>query len=100
MNKAQEVEKEIRLFHKKWIAEYLAKVIEIEHRIYGNENTNSYNAVYNGCTDVINYGNEEMEEIYDMVDKILEEKYQLIFAHKELDKPVYLVDLSEDVSKC
>lgn len=97
VDKTQEVEKEIKLFHKYWLAVYISRVIETEHRIYGNEKASSYNAVYNSCLDVINYNYEEKKEIYDLVDDILEEKYRLLFAHNNLDKPVYLVDLNEEV---
>lgn len=97
VDKTQEVEKEIKLFHKYWLAVYISRVIETEHRIYGNEKANSYNAVYNSCLDVINYNDEEKKEIYDLVDDILEEKYSLLFAHNKLDTPIYLVDLNEEV---
>ena len=100
VDKTQEIEKEIREFHKYWLAVYIARVIETINRTCGNENASSYNAVYNSCQDVINYTNEEKEEIYELVDNILEEKYMLLFAHKELDKPIYLVDLNEEVEKC
>ena len=35
-----------------------------------------------------------MQEIYKNVDSILEEKYDLFFAHNEKDQPIYLVDIS------
>ena len=42
----------------------------------------------------INYSEKEQEEIYKNVDSILEEKYDLFFAHNEKDEPIYLVDIS------
>lgn len=34
MSKFEKMEKEIREFHKLWLAEYIAKTIEVKHRIY------------------------------------------------------------------
>lgn len=34
MSKFEQAEREIREFHKVWLAEYIAKMIEIKHRIY------------------------------------------------------------------
>lgn len=101
MKKTIQVEKEMREFHKVWFSEYVAKVLEIEHRVYGNNACNSYNAVYSSCIDAIIYSEEEKEEIYEIVDSILTNKYKLLFAHNNLDESTYLVDISDkDVSKC
>ena len=37
MSKIEIVENEIRTFHKSWLAEYVAKAIEIYNRIYIDE---------------------------------------------------------------
>ena len=96
MNKEQQLENEIRQFHKQWIAEYIAKVIELKYRIYGNDKNNSYTAIYNSCRDTLVYSLEERKQIYQQVDDILTNKYQLIVANCAFDDEcIYLVDIGE-----
>lgn len=51
MSKMEIVEKEIRTFHKSWLAKYVAKAIEIYNRIYIDEDIGSYQQIYNSCLD-------------------------------------------------
>lgn len=51
MSKMEQVEKEIRTFHKSWLAEYVAKAIEIYNRVFFDENIRSYQQIYNSCLD-------------------------------------------------
>lgn len=71
MSKMEIVENEIRTFHKSWLAEYVAKAIEIYNRIYIDEDIGSYQQIYNSCLDEFIYSDEERKEIYDLVDDIL-----------------------------
>lgn len=96
MNKNKLVEQEIKQFHQQWIAEYIAKVVEIEHRIYGNEKGHSYKSIYKSCLDTITYNKKEQEDIYKHVDDILTNDYQLIIVNGAFDEDIiYLVDLNE-----
>ena len=47
MSKFEKMEKEIREFHKLWIAEYIAKTIEVKHRIYKKDELESYKYFFN-----------------------------------------------------
>ena len=96
MKKRKQFEKEIRQFHKQWIAEYIAKVIELKYRIYGNNKNDSYTSIYNSCSDTLIYSLEERKQIYQQVDDILTNKYQLIVANCAFDEEcIYLVDIDE-----
>ena len=89
------IEQEIKQFHKIWFAEYIAKALAVEYKFNGNSHSITYNKVYDSCFDKINYSEKEKEEIYQNVDDILTNKYNLIFAHNNRDESVYLVDISE-----
>lgn len=89
------IEQEIRQFHKMWFAEYIAKVIATNYKYNENNNSTTYNQIYEGCFDTIKYSFEDMNEIYQNVDDILANKYKLIFAHNNKDEDIYLVDISD-----
>ena len=97
MSKYDKVEREIREFHKRWLAEYIAKTIEIKHRIYKKDNLESYKYFYNSSEESFIYSKEEEREIYNMVDSILTGKYNLLVANNAFDdKHIYLVDLGKE----
>lgn len=77
MSKFEKMEKEIREFHKLWLAEYIAKTIEIKHRIYKKDELESYKYFSNSSEDSFIYSKDEEREIYNLVDSILTEKYNL-----------------------
>lgn len=97
MSKIEIVENEIRIFHKSWLAEYVAKAIEIYNRVYIDEDIGNYQQIYNSCLDEFIYSDEERKEIYDFVDDILTRKYGLLIANNAFDgKHIYLVDLRKE----
>ena len=97
MSKYEKAEREIRDFHKRWLAEYIAKTIEVKHRIYKRNNLESYQYFYNSSEDSFIYTKEEEREIYNLVDSILTEKYNLLVANNAFDdKHIYLVDLGKE----
>lgn len=97
MNKFKKVEQEIRAFHKRWLAEYIAKTIEIKYRVYNNNNLESYSRFYNSCEDSFIYSKEEELDIYNMVDSILTNEYNLLVANDAFnDNNIYLVDLRKE----
>lgn len=77
MSKFEMMEKEIREFHKLWLAEYIAKTIEIKHRIYKKDELESYKCFYNSSEDSFIYSKDEEREKYNLVDSIFTEKYNL-----------------------
>lgn len=80
--------------HKQLVTRFIAEMIYIHYKYFKNENFETYEQMYNSSMQVINYDNESQDEIYKNVDSILEEKYDLFFAHNEKDEPIYLVDIS------
>ena len=70
MSKFEQAEREIREFHKVWLAEYIAKMIEIKHRIYKKAAVEDYKYFYNSSEDSFVYNKEEEREIYNHVDSI------------------------------
>ena len=97
MSKYDKAEREIREFHKRWLAEYIAKIIEVKHRIYKKDDLESYKYFYNSSEDSFIYSKEEEREIYNMVDSILTGKYNLLVANNAFDdKHIYLVDLGKE----
>lgn len=97
MSKYEKAEREIREFHKVWLAEYIAKTIDVKHRIYRKDDLESYKYFYNSSEDSFIYSKEEEREIYNMVDSILTEKYNLLVANNAFDDThIYLVDLGKE----
>ena len=97
MSKYNKAEREIREFHKRWLAEYIAKTIEVKHRIYKKNNLESYKYFYNSSEDSFIYTKDEEREIYNLVDSILIGKYNLLVANNAFDdKHIYLVDLGKE----
>lgn len=97
MSKFEKMEKEIREFHKLWLAEYIAKTIEVKHRIYKKDELESYKYFFNSSEDSFIYNKDEEREIYNLVDSILTDKYNLLVANNAFDdKHIYLVDLGKE----
>lgn len=97
MSKFENMEKEIREFHKLWLAEYIAKTIEVKHRIYKKNELESYKYFFNSSEDSFIYNKDEEREIYNLVDSILTDKYNLLVANNAFDdKRIYLVDLGKE----
>ena len=93
MSKEDLIEQEIRQYHKQWFAEYVAKTLEIEHRINGGDKCNSIKIAYNCCLDTIVYTDEEIKEIYQQVYSILQNKYKFIIAGcMDDERHIYLVN--------
>lgn len=96
MSKYDLIEQEIRQYHKQWFAEYVAKTLEIEHRINGGDKCNSIKIAYNCCLDTIVYSDEEVKEIYKHVYDILQNKYKFMIADCMNDeRHIYLVSTKE-----
>ncbi len=97
MSKFEKMEKEIREFHKLWLAEYIAKTIEVKHRIYKKDELESYKYFYNSSEDSFIYNKDDEREIYNLVDFILTDKYNLLVANNAFDdKHIYPVDLEKE----
>ena len=97
MSKFEKMEKEIKEFHKVWLAEYIAKMIEIKHRIYKQAKVESYKYFYNSSEDSFIYSKDEEREIYNNVDRILTNSYNLLVANNAFDDThIYLVDLGKE----
>ena len=81
-------------YYKRLLAQYIAYQIVLDHIYYGNEKADCYNQIYHSSWDIIEYTELEKEEIYQMVDEIVEKDYDYIFAHNYKTEPIYLVKVS------
>ena len=98
MSKIDKIEKELKEFHKQLLAEYIAKAIETTHRVYKKDDLECYKFFYNSSGDTFIYSEKEQEEIYNLVDSILTNKYSLLVANDAfVDNHIYLVDLRWEV---
>ena len=84
-----------RLF-KKWFIPYVAEVIQLDYKVYGNKNSKSYNNILDICLNNIQLTSEEQEEIFDEIDYLLTRKYDLMIANASKDEKLYIVDLKKE----
>ena len=88
-----DLEKELLECRLKWIIQYVANVIAIYRKYQGLELDISYNQLFSICRNNFSCTVEEEEIIYQLVDDLLNQEYDLLIANK--DKLV-LVDLMEN----
>ena len=88
------MKKEEELSHRMFLANFIADMIYIHFKHFKNEKFETYEQMYNSSMQFIQYDDEVQDEIYKHVDSILEEKYDLFFAHDDRSAPIYLVDIS------
>lgn len=79
---------------KEHLAELLAAEIHLYYTYYENKKFESFEQYCNSYNSFFILNKKEKLELYHKVDSIMEEKYDLFFAHYELEKPIYLVDVS------
>ena len=79
---------------KEQLAELLAAQIYLYYTYYKNKKFESFEQYCNSYNAFFLFNKKETLELYHKVDSIIEEKYNLFFAHYELDEPIYLVDIS------
>lgn len=87
-----EFENELHQEYKLCSANLIARIISVYYRYFGSELELSYKEIYDKYIKIYKYDEKEQEEIFDKVDNILNEEYNLLIAKK--DKLV-LVDLTE-----
>lgn len=86
--------KEEERIQRKYLVMYLSIIIDLHYKHYKNEEFDTFKQYMNGGLGNIKYSKEETEAIFREVDKLLERRYGLFFAHYDLNKPIYLVDVS------
>lgn len=98
MNDIVHLEDELKSYYKLWLAEYVAKTIEVKHRFFGND-LESYDSILNSCHDSLYLTKEEEKELFDKVDSILTKKYNLLVANDAFNEDkVHLIDLEKGSS--
>ena len=78
--------------HKICFSYLIAKVISTYYRYFGSEPGISYKEIYTECLKKYKYNKKEQEEIFQIVDNILNEEHNLLVANRN---KLYLVDLTE-----
>ena len=97
MSKFKKAEREIREFHKELLAQYIAKIIEIKHRIYKIHSIDSFQHILITTNNSFNYSIAEQKEIYNLVDSLLIEEHNLLIANEAFnDSHIYLVDIGKE----
>ena len=97
MNKIKQEEKETKEAYKLFLAEFIAKTVEIKYRLYKKSTVENYEHIFNSCLDTFPLSNVEKQQIYDNVDSILIEKYHLLVANEAFNEEViHLVSLKEE----
>ena len=79
---------------KETLAICLAKLIGLHYKYYKNKKFDTFDQYCDSYTCFTILSEKEKVELYHTVDKIMEQEYNLFFAHYELGKPIYLVDVS------
>ena len=87
-------------FYKELLAEYVARVIRLEFRAFGNANSRSYSSIFHSCLNNYRLNSKERKILFDSVDQILLNKYKLLIANAGEDQNLYLVDLEEVNEEC
>ena len=83
-------------FYKELLAEYVAKVIQLEFRTFGNNKSKSYNNIFQSCLKNYKLNKEERKILFDSVDQILLNKYKFLIANASKDECLYLVDIEKE----
>ncbi len=77
-------------------AEYIAEIIAINYKYFKNNHETSFDMFYKQGFDVFKYTEEEKQEMYDLIEDLLQQNYGLIRINKGFNKPLILKDLSEE----
>lgn len=85
----------IYALNKELVALYLAKVISAHYKHCGNANFLTFNHYCN----LLLVNASKRQELYEDVDRVMLKKYQLFFAHLQLDTPIFIVDLTVPLDK-
>lgn len=78
------------------LAHMFTRLIVLHYKYYKNNEADTFEQYCNSFNSVIILTDEEQIEIYHKVDSIIEKENNLFFAHYELNKSIYLVDVSEN----
>ena len=87
-------------FFKQLIATYVAKTIDLEFRTYGNDGSRSYNCIFHSCLNNYKLNKKDREAVFDSVDQILLNQYELLIANAGRKESLYLVDLKKEDITC
>ena len=87
-------------YFKQLIATYVVKTIDLEFRTYGNDGSRSYNCVFHSCLNNFKLNKVDREAVFDSVDQILLNQYELLIANAGRNESLYLVDLKKEDITC
>lgn len=99
MNKRKILMKKEQECQRKCLIIYLSKIIKLHFKYFENEEFETFQQYINSGICNKKYSKEGKEAIFREVDNILEKKYGLFFAHYDLDKPVYIIDVTNNEEK-
>ena len=84
---------EEEIIQRKYLVKYLSIIIDLHYKYFKNEKFDTFQQYINSGFGNIKYSREEVKAIFREVDSLLERKHGLFFAHYDLEKPIYLVDV-------
>ena len=82
-----------REYYKQFLASYIAKVIELE---FSNGRRRSFNSFLHCCLKNYKLNNIERDEVFNLVDEILLNQYELLVANASKSEKMFLVDLKKE----
>ena len=82
-----------REYYKQFLASYIAKVIELE---FNNGRRRSFNSFLHCCLKNYKLNDIEREEVFNLVDEILLNQYELLVANASKSEKMFLVDLKKE----
>ena len=78
------------------IVDYIAETIAINYKYFKNNHKTSFDMFYKQGFDVFSYTEEEKQEMYDLIEDLLQQNYGLIRINKGFNKTLILKDLNEE----
>lgn len=93
MSKRKILKKREEEYQRKYLVMYLSEIIKLHYKYFKNEKSKTIQQYINSGFCNKKYSKEEIEDIFREVDNMLEKKYGLFFAHYDLDKPIYIIDV-------
>lgn len=96
MDKREELLLEEDKLHRSYLIQLLTDLIKLHYKYYKNEEFDTFEQYLNGYKTLFLVNSEEEKlKLYREIDDVLLNKYELFFAHYELEEPIYLISVEQ-----
>ena len=97
MNKREELLREEDKLQRSYLISLLANLIRLHYKYYKNEEFDTFEQYLNGYkTLYLVESKEEKLKLYREIDDVLLNKYELFFAHYELNEPIHCISVEQE----